>query len=83
MLEPELVVLNGKIWTGQPYPSPDRGTPLFAEAVAVANGRFLAVGSNGQVKTSIGRNTKVLDLEGCMSRVRQLRTHSEMILPAR
>jgi hypothetical protein len=68
MIEPELVVLNGKIWTGQPHPSPHKGTPtVFSEAVAMANGRFLAVGFNEQVKTGISRNTKVLDLEGRMA----------------
>ena len=68
MLEPELVIVNGKIWTGQPHFAPGEKTPaVFAEAVAVANGRFVAVGSNQQVRASICRKTKVLDLEGRMA----------------
>jgi len=53
MAEAELIVFNGKIWTGQPLLPPGAGaTPaVFAEAVAVANGRFLAVGSNEQIRT--------------------------------
>jgi predicted amidohydrolase YtcJ len=51
MAEAELIVFNGKIWTGQPLPPPGaKLTPAtFAEAVAVANGRFLAVGSSEQI----------------------------------
>lgn len=63
--EPELVVLNGKIWTGQPTLASGQNSPaVFAEAVAMAKGRFLAVGSNEQIRASIGPNTKVLDLGG-------------------
>jgi hypothetical protein len=58
MAEAELALLNGKIWTDQAVPAP------FAEAVAVAGGRFLAVGSNQQVKRTIGPNTKTIDLRG-------------------
>ncbi len=69
MVEAELVVSNGKIWTGQPALSPvGRAVPaVFAEAVAVANGRFVAVGSNEQVRKYIGRNTKTIDLQGRMA----------------
>ena len=69
MVEAELIVFNGKIWTGQPYLSPGaKAAPaIFAEAVAVANGRFAAVGSNEQIKKYTGRNTKIIDLQGRMA----------------
>ncbi|MGA2991199.1 MAG: amidohydrolase [Candidatus Korobacteraceae bacterium] len=68
MPEPGLVLLNGKIWTGQPHSSHgNNATPAFAEAVSVANGRFVAAGSNQQIKASAGRNTRVIDLRGCMA----------------
>jgi hypothetical protein len=69
MVEAEVIVSNGRIWTGQPYPLPGgKVTPaIFAEAVAIANGRFLAVGSNQQIKVYTGRNTKIIDLQGRMA----------------
>jgi len=62
MVEAELIVFNGKIWTGEPYLAPGaRATPaIFAEAAAIANGRFVAVGSNEQIRTYNGRNTKTI-----------------------
>ena len=48
---------NGKIYTvnaQQPW----------AEAVAIKDGKFIAVGSAAKVKTVIGKETKVIDLEG-------------------
>jgi predicted amidohydrolase YtcJ len=69
MVEAEVIVSNGRIWTGQPYlPPGGKVTPaIFAEAVAIANGRFLAVGSNQQIKVYTGRNTKIIDLQGRMA----------------
>jgi len=69
MVEVELIVLNGKIWTGQLYPAPGEkaASAAFAEAVAVADGRFVAVGSNEQIRTYAGRNTKIIDLQGRMA----------------
>ncbi len=51
------VFINGKVWTV------DKAMPQ-AEAVAVWKGRILKVGSDADVKTLIGANTKVIDLKG-------------------
>lgn len=53
----ETVLLDGKIVTL------DAGERM-AEAVAVRDGRLLAVGSNAEVERCIGPDTKVLRLEG-------------------
>ncbi len=54
--EPALILYNGKIWTGDPaHPA--------AEAVAITDGRFSAIGSNEQVlHLAVGRSQKI-DLE--------------------
>jgi predicted amidohydrolase YtcJ len=54
---PELVLYNGKITTL------DRQRPE-AEAVAMRDGRFVAVGSEREVMASTGPNAKRLDLKG-------------------
>lgn len=53
----ELVLLNGKIWTGNPQ------HPL-AQAIAVRGDRILAVGSVEQVRSLVDRHTEVIDLQG-------------------
>jgi predicted amidohydrolase YtcJ len=53
----DLVFVNGKVWTV------DKQKPT-ADAVAVLNGRILAVGSNGEIKLFIGPRTKIIDLKG-------------------
>ena len=53
--EPELVLLNGVIHTMDP------SNPQ-AEAVAIANGRFLAVGTNAEISAYATSRTKRLDL---------------------
>ncbi len=62
----DLILLHGKIWTGEPYAPP--GTkPLpakMADAVAILDGRFLAVGGDREIEAYIGPNTKVVDLQG-------------------
>jgi hypothetical protein len=55
--EADAVYLNGDIYT---IDERFRRVP----AMAVKDGRFLAVGSNAMVKGSIGRNTEVVDLKG-------------------
>ena len=53
----DLVFVNGKVWTV------DKQKPN-ADAVAVLNGRILAVGSSSEIKLFIGSRTKVIDLKG-------------------
>jgi predicted amidohydrolase YtcJ len=57
---------HGKVWTGEPYAPPgQKATPaVFVEAVAIANGRILAVGTSQQMLAYVGPNTQVLDFEG-------------------
>ena len=56
-LHPDLVILNGRIITVDPRDS-------VAEAAAVKDGRFVAVGSTREIKALAGKGTEVLDLEG-------------------
>ena len=56
-VEADLVLLSGKVWTV------DQNKPT-AEAVAVWNGRILAVGANGEIEKLTGPHTKVIDLQG-------------------
>ncbi|MGA9055798.1 MAG: amidohydrolase [Terriglobia bacterium] len=62
----DLILLHGKIWTGEPVaargetPAPAR----IVQAVAIANGRILAVGSDEEIRTCKGLNTVVVDLRG-------------------
>ena len=51
------VFTNAKIWTVDPRNAE-------AEALAIAGGRILAVGSNAEVKKFIGSKTKVVDVKG-------------------
>ncbi len=65
----DLILLHGKIWTGEPYAGPGQkpSPTLWAEALAVAHGRVLAVGSDDEVEAYAGPNTKVVDLAGRMA----------------
>jgi predicted amidohydrolase YtcJ len=53
----DMVLYNGKIVTV------DKSFSI-AEAVAVKDGRFMAVGSNSAMEACAGRNTKKIDLKG-------------------
>lgn len=54
---PDLVLLSGKVITV------DRDFSI-AQAVAVKNGRIVAVGKNDDIETLIGKGTEILDLKG-------------------
>ena len=56
----DLILLHGTVWTGEPA----GGTTKTAQAVAIANGRILAVGSDAEIRAHQGPNTRVIDLEG-------------------
>lgn len=55
--EADLILHNGFIWTV------DRANPT-AEALAIRNGKFIAVGSNREVLKLRGSKTRVIDLQG-------------------
>ncbi|OAI47941.1 hypothetical protein AYO44_08380 [Planctomycetaceae bacterium SCGC AG-212-F19] len=54
---PDLVVLNGIVYTI------DDAKPK-AEAFAVKNGRFVAVGSSAEVRALAGKTTQIIDAQG-------------------
>ncbi len=54
---PDLVLLNGTIYTGQ------AGQPR-AEAMAIQSERIVAVGSSNEIRALVGPNTRVVDLQG-------------------
>ena len=56
----DLILLNGKVWTGESA----TGTTKIVEAVAIATGRILAVGSDEEIRAYQGPNTTVIDLKG-------------------
>ena len=62
----DLVILHGRLWTGEPYagPSEKPGPTRYAEALVAANGRILAVGADSEITDYIGPNTRVVDLHG-------------------
>jgi predicted amidohydrolase YtcJ len=57
LLFPDLVITNGKIITVDPDFS-------IAQAVAVKNGKIVAVGTNEEIKTITGKKKKVINLQG-------------------
>jgi hypothetical protein len=56
-LSADLVLLNGRVLT---MDAADR----VAEALAIWNGKVLAVGANGEIEARAGPNTEVVDLAG-------------------
>lgn len=53
----DLVLFNGRVFTVE------KSLP-WAEAIAVRDGKFIAVGTNAEVKKLIGKDTQTLDLQG-------------------
>ena len=62
----DLVLLNGKIWTGDPASKAESRESFGprVEAVAISNGRFLAGGTSNEIKSYISDGTQVIDLGG-------------------
>ena len=54
---PDVIFVNAKVYTVDPAFS-------VAEAVAITNGRFAAVGSSAQVRKLAGAGTRIIDLGG-------------------
>ena len=54
---PDLILINGKILTVDAKDS-------LAEAVAIANGKILSVGSTEEIRKRAGSSTRILDLHG-------------------
>lgn len=61
-----MVLLGGKIWTGEPMAVGVSRPPLAecAQAVAIASGRILAVGTEAEIRPYVAKNTQVIDLAG-------------------
>ncbi|WP_425058326.1 N-substituted formamide deformylase [Sporomusa carbonis] len=55
--QPDLVVINARIWTGEP-------SLPYAQALAIKADTITAVGSNDEIRLIQGKNTKVLDAAG-------------------
>jgi hypothetical protein len=78
----DLILLHGKIWTGEPAskagvkPAPVK----FAEAVAIANGRILGVGSDAEIQAYGGPNTRVVDLKGRLAVPGMIDSHAHFIV---
>jgi len=58
-LTADMALINGKIIT-------INDDFLIAQAVAIKNGRFLAVGRNEEIKPFINKKTEVLNLVPCL-----------------
>ena len=58
----DLILLHGRVWTGEP--APGSSATRIVEAVAIANGRILAAGSDKEIRAYQGPNTTVVDLKG-------------------
>jgi predicted amidohydrolase YtcJ len=58
---PDMILMDGRIWTGE---RGARGQTRTAQAVAIARGRFTAVGSNEEVLALKGKDTRLIRLAG-------------------
>ncbi|WP_143276683.1 hypothetical protein [Brevibacillus brevis] len=56
-MAPDTVYLNGQIYCVVPR-------YRYVKAVAVKEGKFVAVGSNAEIKSLISQTTEVVDLKG-------------------
>ncbi len=77
----DLVLVHGKIWTGEIASNRVSKTSVskFAEAAAIANGRFVAVGNSAEVELHIGPNTRVIDLKGRLALPGFIDSHAHLI----
>ncbi len=63
--QPELIVVNARIVTVDDA-SFDSNPGTIAEAMAIRDGRIVAVGNNAQIRAMAGGATQVMDLKGKM-----------------
>jgi len=65
----DVVLLGGRIWTGEPYlPPGQKAVPSqVCSAAAILNGRFIAVGSDAEIRPLVGPKTEVIELRGRMA----------------
>ncbi len=78
----DLVLMHGKIWTGEPASGPGaKSSPSkIAQAVAIANERILAVGSDAGIQGYLGSNTRVIDLQGRLAVPGMIDSHTHFII---
>jgi predicted amidohydrolase YtcJ len=69
----DLVLLNGRVWTGE---AKSGGR---VEAVAMVNGRILAVGSSDEIRACAGAATRVIDLGGRLAVPGLIDSHTHFI----
>src|SRR2546422_10891019 len=77
----DLLLVNGKIWTGEPEGSgfEAKAPTRYAEAVAVAGGRILDVGTTGEMEKYRGSATEMIDAEGHLGAPRFLDSHVHVV----
>ena len=78
MVVADAVYQNGKIYTVDS----DRS---WAEAVAIRDGKFIAVGSSDHIAAYIGETTEVTDLDGAfvMPGIGDVHIHAALVMPKR
>lgn len=57
LVEPDLILINGKVWTGE-------SDNVFEEAIAVKANKIIAVGKSDDIKKLANSKTEVIDLKG-------------------
>ncbi|WP_347505700.1 amidohydrolase [Pseudomonas anguilliseptica] len=75
MAAADLLLFNGKVYTAEP------GQPL-AQAVAVADGKILKVGTDAEIKALADADTQLIDLAGKVLMPGMIDTHSHPVAAA-
>src|ERR1700739_1995214 len=57
---PDLIFLNGVIYTGQGF---FQGSPQTVQAIAMADGKILAIGTNAEIRRLADPHTRIRDLD--------------------